>query len=467
MADRGRDLKVSIISDAEKFDLTKPAQELDALGQSAKDTSRDIDSATDKISHSVESVGTDAQETARKVDSAFDKIAASSKSNLRKVNEDADHAKKGLDDLKDEAHQSGREAAASFSGGFSDVTDFVQETLANALGGFGAIGGAIGIAAAAGLGFLTSQAQEAADRIKEVRQNLRDLGSSADTTKLDRVKDFFGFLNENADLPGLKDALDRAGVSMSDFIAAGVEGVGLDEVKRKLHDLGAEGSGLGQVFDGQVRAGQAAFDMLTQYREGAVGAADDLAIMGDVTQDTTERTENFSSALQGVSDDAADMGKAFDEGIDAVLAAQKKQLTAQADFESNMKKVFDKVGQDGVDFVLAQGENAAAAAQALADAPKKKGQEAVTNWKALGTKSSQGYADGFLSREDAVAGAASTVRAAAERILGKPVVIPTVVAPPPRSGAGSAAAAEESARRRLEPVVIQTFVGNPIWRVNP
>lgn len=75
----------------------------------------------------------------------------------------------GLKDAKQEATQSGRESAASFSGEWTDVGDFLQETVANGLSGFGPLGLAAGIAGAAGIGVITETIlgqQEAADELK-------------------------------------------------------------------------------------------------------------------------------------------------------------------------------------------------------------------------------------------------------------------------------------------------------------
>lgn len=76
----------------------------------------------------------------------------------------------GMDDFKSEAASSGREAAASFSGEFDDVSDLVQEIAANAFEGFGPAGAAAGLAAAVGIGLVTAafqQAEEDAEASKE------------------------------------------------------------------------------------------------------------------------------------------------------------------------------------------------------------------------------------------------------------------------------------------------------------
>lgn len=87
----------------------------------------------------------------------------------------------GLDGLKDEASQSARETAASFSGEFSDVGEFAQETIANGLAGLGPIGLAagIGVAAAFGTGMANMEAEteRAEQRVSDMYQAMLEAGS--------------------------------------------------------------------------------------------------------------------------------------------------------------------------------------------------------------------------------------------------------------------------------------------------
>lgn len=110
-----------------------------------------------------------------------DTIERSFKIAYRKVKESSDDAthkmKDGFTEAKEEAGSSGREAAASFGGGFDDVADFVQETLANALSGFGPVGAAAGIALAAVLGTALAQASEAQEKLQDAREAAADLAS--------------------------------------------------------------------------------------------------------------------------------------------------------------------------------------------------------------------------------------------------------------------------------------------------
>lgn len=190
MADRGRDLKFSILSDISKFDTDKPARGLEDLADSATLAGDAVDKLSDltrradvdKIGDDARDAGSDldrfasdARTTARKVDGSFDAIAKSSKANLRdKVNDDLDKASEGFDEFKDEAKSSGREAAASFGGGFDDVADTIQEIAANAFGGFGPLGLAAGIAAGAGIGIITKVFSDSKEKAEEAKAAIGD-----------------------------------------------------------------------------------------------------------------------------------------------------------------------------------------------------------------------------------------------------------------------------------------------------
>lgn len=127
-----------------------------------------------KIGKQVEELGDEFDKMARDGDSSFDKLAKSADQAGKKVK---GNLTDGLGDVKKEAGQSGREAAASFSGGFDDVADFVQETFANAFGGFGPLGAAAGIAVAAAIGAALAGASDAQAKLEEARQAASDLAS--------------------------------------------------------------------------------------------------------------------------------------------------------------------------------------------------------------------------------------------------------------------------------------------------
>lgn len=164
----GRVHEVGIAADAKAFDqgirsgVIKPLGDaekaLDELGKSRgpEQLERDLKTAQ----RETEELADDTKATARQIDQSYKDAGRDIKRNVSD----------GLKDSAREAKSSGKEAAASFSGEFSDVGDFMQETLANAFEGFGPIGAAAGLAAAVGLGVVTAEVEkqnEAAQKLKE------------------------------------------------------------------------------------------------------------------------------------------------------------------------------------------------------------------------------------------------------------------------------------------------------------
>ena len=96
----------------------------------------------------------------------------------------------GLKDAGKEAHSSGKEAAASFSGGFDDIVGFLQETAANAFEGFGPAGAAGGLLVAAGIGIASALFDKAEEKRKALEEKANDLAQAyieAGTTVLDEM----------------------------------------------------------------------------------------------------------------------------------------------------------------------------------------------------------------------------------------------------------------------------------------
>ena len=484
MADRGRDLKVSILSDADRFDVDKPVKELEKLGEEALDAKRDLDKLWDEANASkLDKLGDEAKSTASKVDSAFEKIAASSKSNLRKVDDDVDHARRGMDDMKGEAGQSGREAAASFSGGFDSVTDFMQETAANALAGFGAVGGALGIAAAAGMGFLANKAAEAAENIKAARDSLRELYSNNDTTGLDKTKDFFEFLADvGTDLPGLDRALHASGLTMEQFVKAGRDGGPVfEEVKRRLRDLGDEGAGLAGFWDGNVRGAQGAYDALTQYREGADGAIEDLEKMGPLLAEQEEKNRAAAAAqedaaaaaqhhaetigtvtesLKGAAEGSGELAAAIAEDGQVSIRAVTDALIAQTEAAKNHKKNLEvALKEGGEEFLAWMSQQPAEVAAAYVKGSDKERARLRAAAAANGVAMGEGTAAGIVSsRPTTVAAAAATHEHVRRKLEGEPVVIPVTVG----SATGVDSVAEQI-RRRFGTITVPVNVGDIRW----
>ncbi|MCC2032197.1 hypothetical protein [Microbacterium allomyrinae] len=145
--------------------LEDAQRELLALGRSRGPEQLETDlkgaqKATEKLSEEIDTTRRD-----------LERMGRSGKDSAQDIGE-------GLSTVKDEARQSGKEAAASFSGEFDDVADFVQEVIANAFEGFGPAGAAAGIAVAAVIGTVLSNAQAAQEKLADAREKAVDLAST-------------------------------------------------------------------------------------------------------------------------------------------------------------------------------------------------------------------------------------------------------------------------------------------------
>lgn len=185
--------KLSLVADVRQWlkgtqDVEKSIDDIaDSLDDLAKETKADSDKAADTL--------------ARDFKNAFDKVKTESKQTGKKLGDNMKHGTKeageGFDDLKDEANQSAKEAAASFSGEFEDVSDYIQEVLAQALAGFGPVGAAAGLAAAAGIGMLVSylqnaeeEAHAATDRVIDLSNAIKEAGGDMSLVDLtDRISE--------------------------------------------------------------------------------------------------------------------------------------------------------------------------------------------------------------------------------------------------------------------------------------
>lgn len=510
MADRGRDFKFSILSDTDRFELDKPADALNKLGVEALETARDLDKLYD-AAHSgdldkvgtdakdaaddVDKLGTEAKDTANKVDSAFEKIAASSRSNLRKVDDDAGKAKKGLNDFKDEAHQSGREAAASFSGGFDDIGDFIQETAANAFAGFGKIGGAAGLAAAVGIGFVMNSINEANEKIKELRQNWQSIFENADTTALDkRTQAIKDIESAGVNLETLKRNLAAAGVSVNDYISAYVNGgPTLDRVNKALREQNSQYGGVASLIPGLSKDAGFYYDILNNGRQAIEGETEAQKIRneelgktpdalvasaqaydaaGSAAEKSQERFDTTAEAIRNVGDASDEIAaKAAENGqitAKAITKILNEQTKAAREFTKNLLVVQKRGDEEFTTWVAKQPAEVAAAYAKGTKAEKGSIYTAFKN--NVGAQQALGTAKGLEEGKTTVRDAAGNVYTVARNALtGEPIVVPVKVGTPPSSGPGSVAAAEEAARRRLSrPIVVPVnFVANPIWRAVP
>jgi hypothetical protein len=246
--------------------------------------------------------------------------------------------KSGADDAKSEIASSGREAAASFSGGFDDITGFVQESLANAFAGFGPGGAGLGLLAAAGVGIATAlfgqaqeEAEKTAERVEDAYQRMLDAKATFVTDAL--VKD--AILDQSAeDRRRADDIATQAGVDASvvrralagDEVAQQELLVALADKKKDAEDRAAkalrDGSRQGAAgIDNQV----AAIDNLIGEIEDAGGAwrtaAGDVRATQRAVEDVGSSATESERRAQGI---AQGYGAAFAQVRQGAASAKRE-----------------------------------------------------------------------------------------------------------------------------------------------
>ena len=437
MADRGRDLEFAIVSDVDRFDVDKPADALDRLGDTAKTT-------------------------ARTVDDALDKIGDASRSKLGKVDDDARRAGDGLGEFKDEANSTSREAAASF-GGVEDALDAVQEIAANAFAGFGPAGAAAGLLAAGGIGLVFSGLQSAADKANEAKDRIIGMaqaitdagGAMEDVDFVGMMRDWSFAIGDNkswwelwqkdntTNLEIVKRKADAAGVSFKDLFR-GMQGDdpaaakrALDEINRALDDNQAAHQRAASSARDNVTAAQRSIANLSNERDAILAAKAALLERTGETEEAIRTAALYASTqaaaakadqereatIKATTDAVTAIGQAevtradgTVKSIEQVIKAQEKEIRAKRDFLKNTTEVLSEVGQAGVDWANSFGPLAPQMMQLLAKAPKDKQAEIIANYAEAGALAGQSTAAGMTTQADTVATAAARLHkvAAAE-----------------------------------------------------
>lgn len=235
---RGRDLTFSLLSDTDKFDLGRAADDLDDLGRSAGDAGRDLADLTRRTDLEG-TLGRDARQTARKVDDAFDTIARASSRARRDLGDDTRRMTGHLDDVGDEARSTAREAAASFSSG-GDIGDAFQELAANAGQTFGPIGDALGAVAGIGIGLFLAETEKMKERVDELVTEMIESGGRLSEEFIGTKLQEMATEGDLKRLKELAEASDIAGVNFQDLARAKA---GDTEAQKRLNDALDEAEG--------------------------------------------------------------------------------------------------------------------------------------------------------------------------------------------------------------------------------
>ena len=362
MATKGRDFKVSFLTDLDQFNADAGADQLDNLadaatkagrtvktlddaGDAAGKSLRTLDDDTAKASRGLKDFEGDARSTAKKVDDSFDKIKASSRATMKSVDHDAREGGAGLDEFKDEANSTTKEVAASF-GSVEDALSGVQEIAANALGGFGPAGAAAGAAAAVGIGFLSSALQKTADEANATKDRVIGLaraiqeagGNLDDVDVVSLMREWNDEIADNkswwevwqesnvTNLEKFSAQAKASGLDLKDFVR-GVSGVDAMAAKRSLDEINAKMAEHAQ----ESRTATEASSLFTDQQSVFKTETDDVRIGIDAQTRSLKEAKDALLAKAGVDEAAIARAALEQEALGRVAIAQEDLKQALAD----------------------------------------------------------------------------------------------------------------------------------------
>ena len=469
MADRGRDLKFSILSDLSQFDTDRPARQLEDLGDAATAAGKAVDKMSDTVDRTdLDKLGKEAKDTATKVDSAFDKISASSKANLRKVGDDAKvgmrEAGEATTTFKDEARSNLSEVASSFQGDMTSAVDLVQGTLGGVVQDLGPLGLALGAAGAAGLGIIASSIQAAKERVAELTASFLDLRKQG----IDPAADSAAHLVDELDAASLsqfKRDADELGISYQ-LLQAAFDGntEAIKTARKAIEDYNNANAGgnpfTGEQADLHERLSQKLNDTEKAYRN----AADASAFLGSTQAGTTISTEAVTRAIEehanaldsfvdpanvytqlladkkakeqesaqatadattNQKDSWQDYAKSVDVSVGEYLASLEKQVTAQEQWAGNLQKLAKRGVDEGVLAELEKmGPEGAPLVAKLTTASDAELSKMVALYGRQGAAAGQSVASNLVAQSGDVSASARELHQKASAELAKSITIP-------------------------------------------
>jgi len=296
-----------------------PSIDINANTRAAQANIKDLSKALDETSDALDDVARDAGKSGDKLEASFrDMVRASEKAGREIGKNLKDEPKRALNDLKDEARDSGREAAASFSGEFGDVTDFIQETVANGLGPAGVAGGVL-------IGAVTATAMAAVEAWNEQVQGIKDATASMWQEAASEGQSFLDASAIQAEAhrnlwdeayQAQLDAAEKAGVKRADLAVALATGEG--EAFDRVHK---------QIMDARAEEQAAARDAVLASQDGNVALQDTAALVNSELAKTVTLLEEKAKA----TDDSKRKTREAAEATAILYAEERDQIKRTAD----------------------------------------------------------------------------------------------------------------------------------------
>jgi len=388
--DFAKGIKTGVIDPLEDASevLEDLARDGDKAGDKLERSMRDAQRDTEKLSDEYRDLGRQIQETGRKGRDLGDGVKSGT-----------DKAGEGLDEFKDEANSTAREAAASFDGSAESIGDAFQEVAANAFAGFGPAGAAAGIAAAIGIGVVIQKINEGTEDSEAFRQKVGELATELIETGreggpgidyiVDRLKDLATSAEEgDENLSDLADAADIAGRNyrklaqayagnvdgLSDLVDGEKEYLEQLEHQQQLIDSGALDGDLNAIIE-KIEAQKRIVSGLEESEKAAEDAAAAeqayAAAGGPELEAKAERIDTIQDALNDAIGAYTDFEATEEKAADpqGYIDAMQARIDATTNFNSNVNLLAEKfqLSTDEVQAILDQGVDFGPMLQSIID----------------------------------------------------------------------------------------------------
>lgn len=329
----------------------------------------EIESGADKAEDSVKTLE-------RKFRDVFDGVGDTTRkagddigSNIRRG---TDEASAGMSNFKEEASQTARETAASFDGTADSAVDMVQETLANALGGFGPLGAAAGLALAAAAGAMWTAWQDKTELAKQAVADMYDdmIASGQGFLSAQFINDEIAKIGRGEGSGAIKD-MDTAmrlakasGADLSDVLRA-VAG-DTDAAARVQEALNTRYAELGPNAGSAILDVNQLQEALTATANSSDTAAARASAVREAMLATGEASREYAQAVAGIDDAMADFSESLTANNEAWAGNAEQLRTENIGALSELADELDGVnvaavaaGVSGDELAAVQAENVA------------------------------------------------------------------------------------------------------------
>lgn len=393
MADKARDFKVSVLTDADRFNLARPAAEiedlgkkagnaaprlddlersagttagelnalarndaarglddvergagdaeraLDDLGRSSSSSLDDVETASRSAGDKVDTMAGDVDAAAGKVDSAFDKIAAASKRGAQDVDQATGKGKESLRDMGEEGQGTAREMAASFDGTADGIRDAMQEAATNVLATLGPLGAAVGVAGGVAIGWFRGEAERAKEAISDLVGTIIDAGGRLDRQGvLEQLRKFAedGTISDLAAeaRAGKVDVGDYLRAMSGDADALARTRTALDDSRTALERKTDAMREAGTITEESAQANQDQIIALVNMSTNLDKTADKYALANEaaaIYNQTAGETEAAIEDVAGALESFVDPAGAYEEALGTLEEAERNRAQVVAD----------------------------------------------------------------------------------------------------------------------------------------